>query len=530
MARSTRRTGGQQASQGFGSPRASGGGAWEIGLRPLPLRVLEDDGAAFQPSLLLVVEASGLVRAMHPVNPADWQEHLPALLHQAVTAPASGCRRGRPSRVVVGSPELLEPLAPLLPDLPLRLGATPLLEQAVEVFSSTLTLEDLEEALSIDVDDPGLSWLAADVTPAGAHAFFEAAAALHARQPWNCFPQEGHLFRVTSSALGVRQWLGFAITDDDDLDQALLLFRSEEDYWEYEQFIKRADRQPLRAENPWPRHLVIRFQLLQDLEEGLRAEIQRHGWPLATGAVAPQLLLVEPDRRIVPPTAALLRQLQAITWGLVRWIDRGIEDPARWHRRLQPRRFQIDLGDGVVPVSIGGFQGPPSRVVPLDPLQARVAAMVQGLDRFCADRLNADYRQLLHKAVRELALQQPSPLLKGHANSWCAGLVHALGSANFLFEAGQTPHCTPADVLSFFAVSSSAGYAHAKKVRELLRIKPLAKRWTLHSLQQPTEESKMVMINGLQIDLRRLPSKVQLQLCGRLLASAAQRPPRRRSC
>ena len=183
MARSIQRSIGKAASHGFGGSRRTGGAgaAWEIAVRPLPFTVLEDSGADFQP----------------------------ALLQQAIAAPASGCRRGRPSRVLVGSPELLEPLAALLAGVPLRRGATPRLEQAVEVFSSTISLESLEQAWSEEAaGDPGSTYLTAHVTPAGVHAFFAAAAALHARQPWARLPQEGHLFRLTSTALAVRQWLG----------------------------------------------------------------------------------------------------------------------------------------------------------------------------------------------------------------------------------------------------------------------------------------------------------------------------------
>lgn len=524
MARSTQRSSGQAASQGFGRLRRPGGAgaAWEIAVRPQPFTVLEDCGAAFQPALMLVVEASGLVRAMQPVDPAGWREELPALLQQAIAAPASGCRRGRPSRVVVGSPELLEPLAALLPGVPLRRGATPLLEQAVEVFSSTISLESLEQALAEEAAvDPGTTYLTEDVTPAGVHALFAAAAALHARHPWACLPQEGHLFRVTSTALAVRQWLGCAIADDEEQEQAVLLFRSEEEYWDYERLAERADRQPLREDDPWPRHLVIRYKPLLQLSPALCAEIERHGWPLTAGALAPVLMLVEPERSFALPTAALLRQLQGVLWGLASWLDRGIGDPSRWNRRQQPKRVQVDLGDGVVPVSIGGFAGPPRRAVALDPLQARVLEIVECLDGFCTAHLNADYRQLLHRAVRELALQDPSPLRKGYGTSWCAGLVHAIGTANYLFEASQQPHCTVAEVGAFFAVSSSVIYAHSKTVRELLRIRPFSKAWTLTLLQQPTDNPQMVEINGLPIDLHRLPAKVRMQVCGRLLASAA---------
>jgi hypothetical protein len=97
--------------------------------------------------------------------------------------------------------------------------------------------------------------------------------------------------------------------------------------------------------------------------------------------------------------------------------------------------------------------------------------------------------------------------------------VHAIGNANFLFERSQTPHCTIKTIQACFGVSSSVVYAHSKKARELLQIEPLAKRWTLAAFQQPSADPQLVQVNGMTIDIRKLPSHAQWQLCGAALAS-----------
>lgn len=55
-------------SRGFGQSVAAPGrrGVWEIAIRPMPYTVGEGRGDGYQPSLVLVVEDSGLVRAMQP--------------------------------------------------------------------------------------------------------------------------------------------------------------------------------------------------------------------------------------------------------------------------------------------------------------------------------------------------------------------------------------------------------------------------------------------------------------------------------
>jgi len=517
----------RRQSQGFGRSVAAPAstGAWEIALRPLPASLEVEEDLGDQPVVWVVVEVGGLVRALLPARAESALALLPELLELAIHDPSPGCRRGRPSRVVISNPALLEPLATLLDGVPLRQGPTPDLDEAMAAFGSIVPLPDGQEWFS---PGPLQSWLSADAPPATVAAWFAAAAELHARRPWDRFPQEGHLFRVTCSQLGIRQWLGFAAPGDAN-DPLLHLFESEADYWEYEQYVSRMDRAESTGvpfDEPWPRQIVLAFLPLHEQNAPVRAEVRRHGWPLAAGDVAPGLIVLSAPGLFGPPTAHLLRQLQAVALALVHWIDHDQDPASRWLRRLPPTRYRVPVDGLLVPVSIGAFAGPPRRPggVWLDPLQTRVATLLEQLDAFCAARLDGDYRELFHRAVESLASQHTAQLLKGRESSWCAGLVYAIGSANFLFERSQQPHCTSKDVFGFFGVSSSVGYAHAKKVRDLLAIEPLSPRWTLRSLQQPSADPQMVMVNGLTVDVRKLPAAVTLKLCAQLLQQVSGAP------
>ena len=510
----------RRQTQGFGRSVAAPArrGTWEIALRPLPpwLEIEEDLGD--RPVVLVVVEVGGMVRALLPARADSALVQLPDLLELAIHDPSPGCRRGLPSRVVISNPVLQEPLAALLDGVPLRQGPTPDLDEAMEAFGSIVPLPGIEEWFS---PGPMQSWLSSDAAPATVAGFFAAAAELHARRPWDRFPQEGHLFRVTCSQLGIRQWLGFAAPGDAG-DPVVQLFESEADYWEYEQYTRRTDLAEINglpSDERLPRQIVLGFLPLQEHEESVRAEIRRHRWALAAGDVAPELIWLSAPGLFLPPTADLLRQLQAVALALVHWIDHDQDPASRWLRRLPPTRYQVSVDGLLVPVSIGAFAGPPrSPGLLLDPLQARVATLLEQLDAFCAARLDADYRKLLHQAVESLAAQHAAQLLKGRESSWCAGLVHAIGTANFLFDRSQQPHCPPKEVFNFFGVSASVGYAHAKKARDLLAIAPLARDWTRLSLQEPSADPMLVTVNGMTIDARKLPADVRMRLCGQLLA------------
>ena len=86
--------------------------------------------------------------------------------------------------------------------------------------------------------------------------------------------------------------------------------------------------------------------------------------------------------------------------------------------------------------------GPPPRVVVPDErvpavMRAKVDALMGTIDAFCDRHLNPEYRQLIHAAVCALARKRPSQLLSGREAPWCAGVVHAIGMANVLFDKTQ---------------------------------------------------------------------------------------------
>jgi len=60
-------------------------------------------------------------------------------------------------------------------------------------------------------------------------------------------------------------------------------------------------------------------------------------------------------------------------------------------------------------------------------------------DVFCDEHLNAEYAQLCRQMAARLARKRPSPLQTGRVNTWAAGIVHAVGTVNSLFDKTQEP-------------------------------------------------------------------------------------------
>jgi hypothetical protein len=76
-------------------------------------------------------------------------------------------------------------------------------------------------------------------------------------------------------------------------------------------------------------------------------------------------------------------------------------------------------------------------------MQAKYQEIIDITDRFAAKYLNEEYAQLIRQLTATLSWSVSSPLEKGKANSWAAGITHALGMVNFLFNPSQNPTFRP---------------------------------------------------------------------------------------
>lgn len=524
-----------RSHRGFGADVS--GAFWEVGLVAMPATLAQADGSTVRPIVALVMEASGAIRAS-AVAPGDQPlQALEPAIANALQDPQAPCRPGAPRRVVVNRADLLEWLPALLPGVEIRRGATPQVDRAVKLMREQLAASEDQlgsEALS--------TYFTGDIGPEAVEHFFEAAAALYQRRPWERIPSDGHTFQVSCGVLGIQGWVGCVIGQM-RRDYGVILFQSLTDYERYVEVGKRfeaGDRQALDAAPP---HRAINFEARAAMPPPLLKEIKRHGWPLSPGDSYPTVMLVEPPLGLKPPRRADLHQLEAVALALVAWIEAEPQIDRLWQLPSpKRRRFQVEVGGTRVPVSIGvvasSQQGAPAPTAAASTATASSAAaptptasapplkvpaalretvdrLLERIDAFCARHLNDDYRALIHEAVAALARKRPSPLLTGRDPSWCAGVVHAIGSANFLFDASQSPHCSAATIAEFFGVAPSTSHNHAKKVRDLLKITPFSARWCLPSLLESSNLPWILEVDGFLRDVRTLPIEIQVEACAK---------------
>ena len=534
-------------SRGFGG--TADGKVWEIGLVTLPATVPGEDGIPFRPLVALVMDASGAARAMAPGHPDRPMEALKQAIAQARDYPQPPCEPGEPRRVVVDSARLLDLVPTLLPGALVSKGATPRLAEAARSLRDHMAGGDGKRGL-----EAMTTYFTEDVTLEVVRGFFEAAAALYDKRPWRRIPSDGHLIQVTCLPLGVPGWTCCVIGQNRE-NYGVIIFDSVDDYGRYVDAAERADAGDEKAMETFPSYRAINFEPKRAMPKPLLAEIQQHEWPVADGDAYPTVMLVESDLVLTPPRKMDVLRLELVAVALCEWLDAEPQVARLWRQPKAPprRRFRITVGGMKLPVLVGvahpdgmrqselefDLDGdaaeaaqtsdqrleppvntsahrapkPPPKVPAA--LRERVESLMARIDPFCAEHLNGDYRDLIHEAVAALARKRPSPLLTGREPSWCAGVVHAIGTANFLFDPSQTPHCAPKAINDHFGVAASTALNHSKKVRDLLDISPFAPRWLLPSVLEESSIPWMLEVDGFIVDVRTLPVEIQAEACAK---------------
>ena len=131
-----------------------------------------------------------------------------------------------------------------------------------------------------------------------------------------------------------------------------------------------------------------------------------------------------------------------------------------------------------------------------DSMHSKFASITSKTDAFCQRYLNDEYSQLVRIAVAALCRKRPSPLLRGSKEFWAVGFIHAIGTANFVFDKSQTCHCNAPEIYSFFGVASSTGQGKSKQIRQWLKIRPLSFQWGLPSKFDSNPLIWMLTVNG----------------------------------
>jgi hypothetical protein len=142
-------------------------------------------------------------------------------------------------------------------------------------------------------------------------------------------------------------------------------------------------------------------------------------------------------------------------------------------------------------------------------MSARYMEVVEILESFCDEKLNAEYKQLCLKALAKLCRKRPSPIATGKARTWACGIVYAIGSNNFIFDKSQPINLTAGDIADWFGLSKSTSGSKGKEVSKLLSISYLNHEYLLNDILKDSPMVWMLSVNGYYVDIRTMPRDIQ---------------------
>lgn len=146
-----------------------------------------------------------------------------------------------------------------------------------------------------------------------------------------------------------------------------------------------------------------------------------------------------------------------------------------------------------------------------DALQEKFTEIMDIVKKLSEEHLNEEYYELAQELAAKLARKRPSPLLSGRSNTWSAGIIHALGMINFLFDKSQEPYLSSKELADWFGLSQSTIGAKSKSIRDMFKMRHMDPAWTLRSNLDNNPMVWMIIVNGFIIDARRASYEIQEQ-------------------
>ncbi|MDR2205891.1 MAG: DUF6398 domain-containing protein [Flavobacteriaceae bacterium] len=129
---------------------------------------------------------------------------------------------------------------------------------------------------------------------------------------------------------------------------------------------------------------------------------------------------------------------------------------------------------------------------------------------FCAKKLDDEYFELAEQLTQKLMRKRNKPLASGQPEIWAAAIIHALGTANFLFDKSFQPYISVVDLNKYFGTKQSTVSAKSAQIRDLLNIKRFGSEFSTQRMTDMNPFNNMVMVDGMIYPLSMLPEEIQI--------------------
>lgn len=128
-------------------------------------------------------------------------------------------------------------------------------------------------------------------------------------------------------------------------------------------------------------------------------------------------------------------------------------------------------------------------------IASKYEEIIEKIKFFSNQFLNDEYKNICVLAAETLFLNCEEQFKKGKSSSWAAGIVHAIGAINNLFDSKEVPYVKASDLYKTFEISSSTGSNKSKEVKRLLDLSEENKQWIIGN-SKSAEVSKNAVVEA----------------------------------
>ena len=145
-------------------------------------------------------------------------------------------------------------------------------------------------------------------------------------------------------------------------------------------------------------------------------------------------------------------------------------------------------------------------------IQEREERIVNLIADFCAQKLNEEYLALADRVIKELAQTEPVPFMRGKPEIWAAGIIHALGSVNWMFDRSNKHYTPAADINSFFGTNGSTTSQKAMLIKDLLDMQQGDREFSTQDTIDNDPFAQFVMLDDMIVPMSMLSEELQQQV------------------
>jgi len=128
---------------------------------------------------------------------------------------------------------------------------------------------------------------------------------------------------------------------------------------------------------------------------------------------------------------------------------------------------------------------------------------------FCAKKLDEDYFELAERLIQKLGRKRTNPLSTGKPEVWAAGIIHALGTINFLFDKSFEPFVSVDEINDYFNTNKSTVGNKSRQIREMFKLDRWNNEFSTQDMIENNPMKNMVVVDGLIVPFDSLPEEYQ---------------------